>query len=259
MRSLAKPGVQVLDLVENLRVEATRAIRQLPLPSLKPNQRLLIRRTSFVGCGFVGMRNPAAFDRKPTQDELHPFVAIVSNAQGLSESWRPIADREFTTHIGFLDREASFKLHVAGQQLSGCERVDLERAVRRCLPRIDHPEPIARLLARTIRQVSRRNTAVGPNVMCTFVRRFNAAKWEGKLSGGPVPMIPALQDEASYFRRMRDGDPSKWIFSPDDSAHLLHYGPNFSCDGLEVTGVLAGPPSLVAEAEKRIRGRSTST
>lgn len=253
MRSLAKSGVKVPALVENLRVEATGAIRQLPLPSLTPSQKLKVRRTSFVGCGFIGMRNPAAFGREPTLDELHPFIAVVSNAQDLSEAWRPVADQEFTTHIGFLDLAASFKLHVAGQQLFNHERVDLERSIRRCLPRIDHPEPIARLLARTIRCVSERNKAVGPNVMCTFVRRFNAAGWDGNLFGGPVPLIPELQEEASYFIRMKDGPPSKWIFSPGDSADLLHYGPNFSCDGHEMTGLLLGPPSLVAEAEIAIR------
>jgi hypothetical protein len=32
---------------------------------------------------------------------------------------------------------------------------------------------------------------------------------------------------------MKDGTPTKWLYSPADSTALVHYGPNFSCDGVE--------------------------
>lgn len=253
MRSLAAPGRQIPALIDNLRSEATQAIRQLPLPGLTSRQRLEVRRTSFVGCGYVGMRKPERFGRQPTQDELHPFLAVISNAQDLSESWRPTADQEFREYIEFLSPTAQFKMHAAGQKLLHDERVDLERSIARCLPRVDHPEPLARLLARAVRRVSERNSAVGPDVMCLLVRRANAATWDGTLVGGPVPLVKYLQNEASYFQRMREGAPSKWIFSPADPANLLHYEPNFACDGDEMTGGLMGPQPLVDKFSARLR------
>lgn len=217
------------------------------MDALRPSQKLVVRRTTFVGCGFVGLRNPAAFGREPTPDDLHPFLGVVSNAQNLSESWRPVADQEFASHIAYLDPAALFTLHVGGQTLLPEERVSLERAIRRCLPRIGHPEPVARLLARAIRRVSQRNAAVGPNVMCTFVRRSDAAQWDGAVPSGLIPLVAEVQAEAAYFRRLGDGR-SRYVFSPADPAHLLYYGPNFTCDGFQMTGLLFGPASLIASS-----------
>jgi hypothetical protein len=183
MRSLSAPGTPISELIETLRVEATKALRQLPLPNLTPQQRRVVRRTSFVGCGFVGMRNPAAFGKQPTPDELHPFMAVVSNAQDLTEVWRPAADREFTAHIDFPDfSHADFVLHVAGQSLLVVERTELMRNIRRCLGRAAHPEPIARLLARAVRLVAQRNPRVGRNVMCTLVRRNDVTAGGGDIT-----------------------------------------------------------------------------
>jgi hypothetical protein len=117
MRSLAAPDRKISALIEHLRSEATQVIRQLPLPGLSPDEKREARRTSFVGCGFIGMHNPERFGRQPTQDQLHPFLAVISNARDLSESWRAVADQEFTQYIEYLSPPSAFKLHVAGQ---GC-------------------------------------------------------------------------------------------------------------------------------------------
>ena len=173
MRSLAKAGTPVDVLMESLRSEAGRAIRQLPLRTLTADQRLTVRRTSFVGCGFVGIRHHEALGTAPTHDGLHPFLAVISNAQDLTEAWRATSDREFTAQIEFIDPEVDFRLHAAGQSLSTAERIHLERAIRQCLNRIKHPEPIARLLARASARGGR-STVVGGS-MCTFVVRESGA------------------------------------------------------------------------------------
>jgi hypothetical protein len=67
-----------------------------------------VRRTSFVGAGFIGMRNPGQFGRAPSTDELHPFLAVVSNAQDLTEQWRSVVDQEFATYLRYLDRGEPF-------------------------------------------------------------------------------------------------------------------------------------------------------
>ena len=244
MRSLAKAGTPVDVLMESLRSEASRAIRQLPLRTLTADQRLTVRRTSFVGCGFVGIRHHEALGTAPTLDGLHPFLAVISNAQDLTEAWRATADREFTAQIEFFDSAVDFKLHAAGQSLTTAERIHLVRAIRQCLIRIKHPEPIARLLARAIRSVASRNAAVGANVMCTLVVR-ERPRLELQFSGGPIPLVDSLRAEASFFRRMQGAPPTSYIFSPADPADQVHYGPNIACEGTTMKGLLTGPSFLV--------------
>src|SRR6266571_1090657 len=93
LRCLAAPNVPINGLLDGLAKQAARAIRGLPL-RVAPEQRRAVRCTSFVGAGFLGIRNPERFGRPPSSDELHPFLAVVSNAQDLTEQWRAAADQE---------------------------------------------------------------------------------------------------------------------------------------------------------------------
>jgi len=244
MRSLSLEKARVPALVENLRRNATRAVHQLPLPGTA-TEKFVLRRTSIVGAGFVGMRNPQALRLKPTEDELHPFLAVVSNAQGIDEVWRAAADRDFSTHIAYFEPNQPFALHVAGQPLGDRERVELEHGIRVCLARNLLPEAVARLLARMIRTVSARNALVGPNVMCSFVHRSLVGRSTIELRSGAIPIIAGLREEASYFRRVGGREP-RWIYSPADAASLVHYGPNVACNGTQMKGMLIGPSHLVS-------------
>jgi hypothetical protein len=85
LRSLAEPGVPILQLLRNLGENAGRSIRNLSLPSVRPSDRGWVRRTSFVGSGFFGLHHPERFRRRTSIDNLHPSIAVVSNFQGISE------------------------------------------------------------------------------------------------------------------------------------------------------------------------------
>jgi hypothetical protein len=244
MRSLSREGANLFHSIEELRSEATMKLRQLPLPGIQKDARRYIRRTSFVGCGFVGLKNPEAIGRRRTNDELHPFFTVVSNAQDLRENWRVEADQDFSTYFAYLDCDTTFGLHAAGQALTEKERKALERDIRSCLKRDLLPEAIARLLARTIRAVSERNALVGPNVMCTFTRRKDVHGWNGSISGGLIPLGAQTKSEAQYFRSNLDS-PSQWLFSPSDPLDTVHFGPNFACNGMQVTGIMLGPTELL--------------
>lgn len=63
--------------------EAGRSIRNLPLPGVPQLERQVVRRTSFVGGGYLGIKK-FHLRRTPTVNELHPFLAVVSNAQDSS-------------------------------------------------------------------------------------------------------------------------------------------------------------------------------
>jgi hypothetical protein len=246
LRCLATPDVRINRLLEILARTAGQSIRGLPL-QVRPEKRREVRRTSFVGAGFLGTRRPEALGRRLVTDELHPFLAVVSNAQGLGEEWRPVADRDFTISLGFLPEDQSVLLHAAGQPLLQSIRTALQRDIRRSLARIHHPESLARLLARAVRAVAAENPAVGPNVMCTMVRRGDVGRQTTSVAvGGLVPLVPELQAEASYFRRPTgDDDPIQWIFSPADPTALVNYGPNYACSGIEIKGMIFGPTHLI--------------
>ena len=173
---------------------------------------------------------------------MHPFLAVVSNAQDLREEWRPEADQDFSVKIGYLHEDEPFLLHAAGQPFEGTIRAMLTRTIRKSLDRMDHPQTIARLLARAIRAVAATNRYVGPNVMCAMVRREDVRSPTGSFPGGMVPLASSgLQEEASYFRWPRgQKDSSQWIYSPGDPEALLHYGPNFTCGEVRWTGLLMG-------------------
>ncbi|MFD8765947.1 hypothetical protein ACFV03_44555 [Streptomyces mirabilis] len=168
----------------------------------------------------------------------------MSNAQDLSEEWREEADQDFAVHLGWLPRERNFMLHVAGQHLLPKERIKLERQIRVAVEKVEHPESIARLLARTVRQVSARNVTVGPNVMCTMTRRANVRS-EGNIAigGGMIPIASEFKKEESYFRRSRGGPfgPARWIYSPGDPKAAIHYGPNYASSVIMMKGMYVGP------------------
>jgi hypothetical protein len=208
--------------------EAARSIRGLPLPHVPPATRRVIRRTSFVGGGYLAIKK-LHLNKTPSLDELHPFLGVVSNAQGVTEEWRPHADQEFSSAIKFLEHDQLFLLHAAGQLFEGLERVRLERTIRRSLERITHPEPIARLLTQAIRGVANRNARVGPNVMCTMVRRNQALTAPGTFQSGAIPATPG-RPEADYFRWLRDSEspPGQWIYCPADREEFIYNTPNYA-------------------------------
>lgn len=250
LRCLAKPGTTFDAILNELAKEAGTSIRNLPL-QVRPSERSAVRRTSFVGGGFLGMRNPGQYGRSPTPDDLHPFIAVISNAQTLlSEEWRPESDRDFSVYRVFLDESSSFILHAAGQPFIGNERMALERCIRKNLDRIDHPESLARLLARSVRTVSGRNKKVGPNVMCTIVRRDKVQSPATVFRGGMAPLIPEVRSESNYFKWPHGGpddDFTQFIFSPGDPNALYYYGPNYTCNGLRIAGMLFGPHPIPAD------------
>jgi hypothetical protein len=247
LRCLARQIAPFDRLLAGLGTDAARAIRNLPL-RVPADQRRAVRRTSFVGAGFVGMKNPGQLGRAASSDELHPFLAVVSNAQDLTEQWRPVADQEFATYLRYLDEGEPFLLHAAGQPFTGTSRIALERMLRRSLGRVNHPESLARLMARAVRAVAANNPRVGPNVMCTMIRRTKVTTPTGSFTGGLIPLTTRIMArEADYFKWPRgpDGEDSQWIYYPSDPTALRHYGPNWTCGGLEAKGVEVNQSSSV--------------
>jgi hypothetical protein len=245
LRSLAEPA-PIIQQLGNLGKNAGRSIRHLPLPGVRPSDRGRVRRTSFVGGGFFGLHHPELFGRRPSVDNLHPSIAVVSNAQGISERWRDVADREFSVSIMSLEHDQEFGLHAAGVSFGGVVRKKLNRAIRSCIARSAHPELVARLLARAIREISKGDRRVGPNVMCTLVHRDRVLQPPAGYSSGAIPASQSqwYRPEADYFRILR-GNYAQYIYSPGNPADLVYYGPNWTANGLMIQGPLFGPSEQV--------------
>lgn len=250
MHTMAR-GRDIGDAIELLRRDATQRFRSLSFaPSVPFAQRQVVRRTSFVGGGFVGLRDPQAVGRSVVADELHPVLMLVSNAQDLtSESWAASACREFGSYTMFLPERQAFLLHVAGQPLAPWEQAALERQLRSALRRHLGIHLVARLLTRVIRTVAARNPAVGQSVMSVVVPRPTTASLSNlQLASGMIPLgTPASPDvpirERDFFVPKAD-DPQGawWIYCPSDATARVHYGPNFAAPGgVEMTGFRFGP------------------
>lgn len=230
-RCLAQYEISFDRQLSYLAKEAARSIRGLPLPRVPESERRVVRRTSFVGGGYIGIKK-FRLNKIPSANDLYPFIAVISNAQGVTEQWRPQADQNFTSTIKFLESEELFLLHAAGQPFEGPERLNLERSIRRSLTKITHPEPIARLLTHAIRAVAARNIRVGTNVMSTMVRRSQALKAPGTFQSGAIPANPG-RPEADYFRWLSDPEspPGQWIYCPADREEFIYNIPNYSHPG----------------------------
>lgn len=212
--------------VHNLAAIATKQCRETALRGLRAEQKAEARRTSFVGAGFTRIRHGAPY---------RPTLCVVSNAQDLDEAWRPQADRDFAVHVAFMPAPSAGHLHVAGQPMRKAERIQLERLLRRARIKSAGPESVARLLSRAVREVSLRNSAVGPNAMCLIVRRPVIGDTAELLAGGMMPLYPEFQDEMSFFRRPSDGEHPgpDFIYSPGSPDDLEYFGPNvFSAGAL---------------------------
>lgn len=233
------------DEMRTLARSATSLMRNTPLRGVPSPARPAVRRTTFVGAGFLGLRHPTRHGRRPSADDLHPMLVVVSNAQDLTGAWQPEAARGFQAYATFVAEDADFQLHTAGQALTVSERVHLERGLHRALHKVTGPEPIARLLARSIRTVSQRTATVGPNVMCTLVRRADVRSTSEHFGGGLVPITPHLMREEEYFRRPPNEQGAMWIYSPGEPTAPLHYGPNLAVGGMLMKGLLLGPSHLI--------------
>jgi hypothetical protein len=167
----------------------------------------------------------------------------VSNAQTLAKGWKSYADPQFGGHWKFLPESDPFLLHEAGQPVPAEIRVPLERLVGECLRRDVIPEAVARILVRAIREDSTKNSAVGPNVMCTFVHRREVKPQASMiLGGGAVPIVPNLMNEFAYFARMQNPTPSRFIYSPGSPTDFVDYGPSLSRTTLTRSATKGGPP-----------------
>ena len=243
LRSLAKEDISGFGaLLEELRRNATQAVRNLPL-RVPASMRTQVRRTSFVGAGFLQVEEPAVAGLAPSQDSLYPFIAVVSNAQNIAEEWADQASRDFVTSFKFMASTALFGLHVSGQTISDAERTGLRRNISECLRRGLSPNSVARHLTRAVRDVAARNSTVGANVMCTIVLRSEALSDLGNISGPAIPLVPELFNEAVFFRQLPDSQPM-WLFCPASYSDRVHYIPNFACNGLQMTGGVFAPEDM---------------
>ncbi len=227
---------------------ATQVLRNQTFGSASPQQRRLWRKVAFVGGGYVGLKRPERFGRSTQADNLHPFLAVISNFFDPPATWLAESDVRFALHFQFLPETEGMVLLAAGFQPTTRHRIRLERDIRRCIAHSQSPWPVARLLARGVREVADRSSAVGKNVMCMLLPRPSLPS---DLSAtGPRIVInerPAL-DEIEVFSPGDGHDESStekhWVYWPHDPSAFPYYGPNLACGGWYLAGGKFGPAEL---------------
>jgi hypothetical protein len=191
-----------------------------------------------VCVGYQRLQNPAQFGLRQTPDELHPFCDKVTNAERPDGTWSDQAQDRFYDILYWLQDFGSGFLTWSGADLRTYEKTRITRLVRRCLGKAQEPEPVARLLARQIREVHERQErenprliTVGKSVMCAILRRPDMSRT------GPVQiMINRISTEAetlsendleaSLFARSEGDTPQRFIYYPGDRPQRTYYLPN---------------------------------
>lgn len=173
----------------------------------------------------------------------------------MTSGWRDTADQEFSTSVVFIPPR-KIALHVAGQGLSDDRKIGVTRLIRKCNRKNLSPNSIARVLCRAIRDVSVENARVGPNIMCTIVRRSQVRSEDISLRGGEIPLPFDACTEATIFRYRREAEPN-YLYFPEDLWERLHYTPNYTCGGIQVMGGVAGRESAAKSARQHMGAPNT--
>lgn len=249
MDSLAQSFKHRENALERLAHDAERAVRLNRTLPLSVKDRAQIARTSFV----VG------YFRQPGVSTT-PSLVVVSNAQSdFTEAWEANASKKFRVVAGDIPRGRLF-LHVAGQPLPPTIRARVVRQTCEAAGRGTGPEPIARLLARAIQDVSATNPGVGSNVTCILVRNMTPPGPDpsGEFTinmMGTIPLGEHASREAHFFESPR-GDIREEqitsIFLPDARDPEIAFGPSYVSPDFQMHSPILGPEYIVQVAQKAV-------
>jgi hypothetical protein len=189
-----------------------------------------LKRTAFVGVGFVSLRDDPEVDRRPV-------LTIISNFFSPPNKWSSAASAQFVVWHRWLEATEHASLFVAGQQLRPSEEAPLRRAIQRCVRSELGPMAITRLLARQVRQVAKRNAAVGANIMCTIVPRSFSTGDDISIQSAMIPLVPEVDSEAQRFQLPRGPiDRPMFLYLPGGPNAFPYYGPALVCGDVQLRG-----------------------
>src|SRR5215218_10779597 len=101
------------------------------------------------------------------------------------------AERDFTVFHGGLDENEDFTVFASGQRLRDEDRRRLVRDIRRCVEHSGSGYSAARILARHVQAVSKKNQTVGSNVLCSLIPRTAVLSHVGQYpESGMIPLRP---------------------------------------------------------------------
>jgi hypothetical protein len=239
----------------SLKSEASAKFRSLrPPPAVTPSDWRKIKRTTFVCAGYQRLGNPGQFGLRQTPGGLYPFCDKVTNTeQPPGGAWSAEASDDFYDILYWLQdfQDVGFGfLTWSGADLRDYEKKRVMRLAKKCLLRTREPEPVARVLARQIREVHERQkreraaVTVGRSVMCAILRRPDmSVPGPVRITSNQIPLDTAGMSEndfeAAIFRRMEGDTPQRFIYYPGDPTQRTYYQPNSVTDwGVMKGGVM---------------------
>jgi hypothetical protein len=156
---------------------------------------------------------------------LEPFCVVISNA--LNQNWHWLAEaQESFSYFGMSLETDFFRLASVGQDLPGSIRKQLARRIRKYVNRERGPEAYIQLLASAIRGTSSVNPLVGKNLMAISLPLSGLSNSQG-LS---IPLKFPIDSKQAFA-----------LYLPDSPSEPTLYGPNYTCNGLDLAGIWIRP------------------
>ncbi len=237
-RRLEKGTANLADTWRMVAQRAETAVRSIPFRSGVPtDQRDLVRRLAFVGCGFVGLSQQA--------QQLSPVLAVISNFHVPPGRWMARADRRFSTWFYTLEPEQPLVVFTAGAELAPRARRQLVRTRRVAISKGVGPHTVARLLVRAVKEHSRVVPTVGSTVLCAITTPQRQPSG-GTLHFGGTPVPLYSTEEADWFKSHGfDGGPT-FLYAPGSWTDRVAFGPVHVFPGeMTVGGLVFGPAEEV--------------
>ncbi|MBM3167011.1 MAG: hypothetical protein FJZ94_06165 [Chloroflexi bacterium] len=222
---LSSPSARALpEALTAIRDRASECFRHLPYP-YSPQQKI----QSFVGVGWASLAEEASSQPISTQQkDFQPILIEITNYRNEQGDLLSHARDEFTIHSSTIKESHSVALFVAGQSLYKSEGDKLKRKLTQAIDKQAGPWSMIRLMAQTIHEVSRRNSAVGKNLMAVSIPKsaiehnHNIINIHGQKAYVVFSMVP--QKDVRTF----------W-YMPDGKNDGVEYGPILVCGGNVLT------------------------
>jgi hypothetical protein len=156
---------------------------------------------------------------------LEPFSVAISNA--LNQTWQWLAEaKESFSYFGKRLDTDPFRLDSVGQHLPNRIHKQLVRRIRTYINRERGPEAYIQLLASAIRDTSSVNPLVGRNLMAIAL---------------PLPALSSNQGLTIPLKFPVSSKQPVALYLPSSSTEPVLYGPNYTCNGLDITGIWVKP------------------
>ncbi len=223
---LSRQNTSLSGALQQLAKEATVAVAALTHPDWA-------KRLAFVGVGWANVTSG-----------LVPIACRVSNFHDKGGRALPVADAQFTLSHQMYDRPPYWAWHETGAAMRPEEIKRLTRALKRCSKRNIAPRNVVRLFAAAIRDVAKRDSSVGRNLLAVLMPRTIIDQRGVSLHSAGGLFVGTGNGRLGGPHMARQQRPTIYsAYMPATSTQFFDCAPNVACGGVAMTAIRMGPLS----------------